>query len=431
MELIKEVFKNEVFPALGCTEPIAVAWACAHASFCLPEEPQEVRVTVDPGVYKNGFAVTVPNTGGRRGNAISAVLGVLIRNPALEMEILRDVTPQQVHKAETWIQQGRVHIQLDRKQRGFFVHAEVRGNNHTTMALIEGSHRRLVRLECDGQIVQTLTESEVAPPAYREQLKSMKLLDFVELARNIDEHDEAFLREGIFMNLHIARAGLGCRRVGHYLADLRERGYLIDDVLSSTRILTASAADARMGGVAMPVMSSGASGNQGIVAILVPYNVGRYFKVDERRIIESIAFSHLVNAYVKCYTGSLSPLCGCAIASGVGAAAAIVYQLAGADERAIRLAVNNVVSDLGGMLCDGAKSGCALKVASSTESAILAAYMAISGHGIDETEGFVGRSAEETIWNLSTIGHLGMAMADDTMLRIMEEKVASFSDPMK
>lgn len=430
MHLLQEVFKNEVFPALGCTEPIAVAWACAHAAACLPEEPREVSVTVDPGVYKNGFAVTVPNTGGRRGNAVAAALGVLIRDPGLEMEILRDVTPLQVGQADEWIREGRARVHLDRQRRGLFVQAEVRGERHAAMARLEGSHRRLSHLECDGRVLHAEAEGEnTVAMAYREKLKSMKLLDFVEIARTIDEKDEAFLREGIFMNMQIAKAGLGCRRVGHYLADLRERGYLIDDVLSSTRILTASAADARMGGVGLPVMSSGASGNQGIVAVLVPYNVGRYFKVEERRILESIALSHLVNAYVKCYTGSLSPLCGCAIASGVGAAVAIVYQLAGADERGIRLAVNNVVSDLGGMLCDGAKSGCALKVASSTESAILAAYMAVSGHGIDETEGFVGRSAEETIWNLSTIGHLGMAMADDTMLRIMEEKAAAPADP--
>jgi len=423
MDLLKEVFRNEVFPALGCTEPIAVAWACAHAASCLPDEPRTVCVTVDPGVYKNGFAVAVPNTQGRRGNAIAAALGALIRDPSLEMEILREVTPARLEQADAWVREGRVRVQLDRSKRGLFVQADVQGENHAAMARLEGSHRRLVHLECDGRVLHAPAgEENAAAPGYRERLKSMKLLDFAEMAKSIDESDETFLREGIFMNMHIARAGLGCRRVGHYLADLRERGYLIDDVLSSTRILTASAADARMGGVGMPVMSSGASGNQGIVAILVPYNVGRYFKVEERRILESIALSHLVNAYVKCYTGSLSPLCGCAIASGVGAAVAIVYQLAGADGNAIRLAVNNVVSDLGGMLCDGAKSGCALKVASSTESAILSAYMAISGHGIDETEGFVGRSAEETIWNLSTIGHLGMAMADDTMLRIMEEK---------
>jgi L-cysteine desulfidase len=186
--------------------------------------------------------------------------------------------------------------------------------------------------------------------------------------------------------------------------------------------MTAAAADARMAGMSYPVMSSGGSGNQGIVAILVPYNVGRHFGVAEERIVKSICLSHLLNSYVKCYTGDLSPICGCAIAAGVGAAAAIVYQQAGKDLAKVTLAVNTLISDLGGMLCDGAKGGCALKVVSSADAAIRAAYMALNGHGITSVEGFVGRTAEETIWNLSRISDVGMAKADDTMIEIMMEK---------
>ena len=177
-----------------------------------------------------------------------------------------------------------------------------------------------------------------------------------------------------------------------------------------------------MDGLNLPVMSSGGSGNQGIVAILVPYNVGLWFKIDERRIVESIALSHLVNSYIKCYTGSLSPICGCSIAAGVGAAVAIVYQQAGKNIDQMTLAVNNLISDLGGMLCDGAKGGCALKVVSSTDSAIRSAYMALNNHGITSIEGFIGRTAEETIQNLSRISDVGMAGVDATMIQIMQEK---------
>jgi L-cysteine desulfidase len=169
-------------------------------------------------------------------------------------------------------------------------------------------------------------------------------------------------------------------------------------------------------------MSSGGSGNQGIVAILVPYNVGNFYKIEQSVIIESIALSHLINSYIKCFIGDLSPLCGCAIAAGVGAASAVVYQQCGDDMAKITLAVNNLISDLGGMLCDGAKGGCALKVASSADSAIRAAYMAINNHGITEKEGFVGKTAEQTIYHLSQISKIGMGKADDTMLGIMIDK---------
>jgi L-cysteine desulfidase len=189
-------------------------------------------------------------------------------------------------------------------------------------------------------------------------------------------------------------------------------------------VLTTSAADARMAGLNLPVMSSGGSGNQGIVAILVPYFIGTHNRLPERTIVHSIGLSHLVNSYIKCFTGDLSPLCGCAIAAGVGAAVAIVYQQAGKDMQKITLAVNNLVSDLGGMLCDGAKGGCALKVASSTVSAIRSAYMALNGHGITQAEGFVGDTAEDTIRNLGDIGTLGMSRVDDTMLGIMIDKAS-------
>jgi L-cysteine desulfidase len=250
-------------------------------------------------------------------------------------------------------------------------------------------------------------------------------MSFAQLAAMLDEIGEeelAYLKRGVEMNLRVAEAGKQLTKVGHYVEELVRKGFLLADVVSSSKILTASASDARMAGLSYPVMSSGGSGNQGIVAVLVPYNVGLFFGIPEERILRSIGLSHLVNAYIKCHTGDLAPICGCAIAAGVGAAVAIVYQQAGADLHKIDLAVNTIISDLGGMLCDGAKGGCALKVVSSTDAAIRAAYMALDGHGITEEEGFVGRSAEETIRNLSRISEVGMSLVDRTMLGIMLEK---------
>ncbi|MFA6319162.1 MAG: L-serine ammonia-lyase, iron-sulfur-dependent, subunit alpha, partial [Elusimicrobiota bacterium] len=172
-------------------------------------------------------------------------------------------------------------------------------------------------------------------------------------------------------------------------------------------------------------MSSGESSNQGIVASLVPWQVGRSFGVPERTILRSIALSHLLNAFVKCHTGGLAPICGCAIAAGVGAAGAIVYQRNGKDIKGIGLAINNVISDIGGMLCDGAKSGCSLKVVSSTDSAIRSGYMGIHHYGITAVEGFVGRRPEETVRNLAKISMVGMAEVDATIVGIMMDKQSS------
>jgi L-cysteine desulfidase len=424
LNILKEVLKHEVFPALGCTEPIAVAYAASLAGQQIDGEIQEIRIIVDPGVFKNGFAVTVPNTGGEKGNLIAGVLGALIKNPELKMEILKGAVKETVEQAKTLIAAKKAGIAFDPVRAGLYIDVSVTTDQGSARAVMAGSHTNLVLLEKNHQSIFTgdQTEKSAGGQAYKQALKRMTIADFVDLVEQMDDEDSRDIRRGIDMNLKIAEAGQNLKKVGYYISNLMHKGFILEDVFSAIKILTASAADARMAGLSYPVMSSGGSGNQGVVAILVPWKVGEFFHIEESKVIRSIALSHLINGYIKCFTGDLSPLCGCAIAAGVGAAVAIVYQQFGKDINKITLAVNNLISDLGGMLCDGAKGGCALKVASSTDSAIRAAYMAMNDHGITQTEGFIGKTAEETIWNLTAISKLGMAKVDDTMLGIMINK---------
>lgn len=424
MNILKEVLKHEVFPALGCTEPIAVAYAASLAGQQIDGEIQEIRIIVDPGVFKNGFAVTVPNTGGEKGNLIAGVLGALIKNPELKMEILKGAVTETVEQAKTLIAAKKAGIAFDPVRAGLYIDVSVTTDQGSARAVMAGSHTNLVLLEKNHQSIFTgdQTEKSAGGQAYKQALKRMTIADFVDMVEQMDDEDSRDIRRGIDMNLKIAEAGQNLKKVGYYISNLMHKGFILEDVFSAIKILTASAADARMAGLSYPVMSSGGSGNQGVVAILVPWKVGEFFHIEESKVIRSIALSHLINGYIKCFTGDLSPLCGCAIAAGVGAAVAIVYQQFGKDINKITLAVNNLISDLGGMLCDGAKGGCALKVASSTDSAIRAAYMAMNDHGITQTEGFIGKTAEETIWNLTAISKLGMAKVDDTMLGIMINK---------
>ncbi|MCU0594765.1 MAG: L-serine ammonia-lyase, iron-sulfur-dependent, subunit alpha [Desulfobacterota bacterium] len=424
MNIYKELIAHEVFPALGCTEPIAVAYAAALAAAQLKGDVVEVRIEVDPGVFKNGFAVTVPNTGGEKGNLIAGALGALIARPELKMEILRGTNDTLLARARELVGSRQVSLRRDDQRVGLYIDVTVRSASGTARAVLEGGHTNLVKLEKNGApLVDTADSGPVGTGhAYRERLRDMTVAGMIDLVEELNQDDLAYLRRGVEMNLALAEIGRSLGKVGHFISDLVSGGLLVDDVISKSKILTASASDARMAGLPYPAMASGGSGNQGIVASLVPYTVGRFYGVPDPTILKSIALSHLVNGYIKCYTGDLSPICGCAIAAGVGAAVAIVYQRSGKDLEKINLAVNTLVSDLGGMLCDGAKSGCALKVVSSTESAIRAAYMALHCHGITEEEGFVGRSAEETIKNMSRISGIGMSLVDETMLGIMEDK---------
>lgn len=424
MNLYKEVIAREVFPAMGCTEPTAIAYAASIASEAAGEPPEELLIIVNQGTYKNGLAVTIPNTGGETGNLIAGILGCLIAQPERRMEILQEVTPEILESAKDLMQKENFLVKVHPRCPELFIEVQLTTKSHVVVSIIAGSHTNLVFLEKDGT-VEVDRRSEILEdrsPTYRDNLRDAALADLLELASRIDNEDREYLKRGIAMNLEISKVGMGLRRVGHYLMDLMEKKLLLDDVFSSTKIMTACAVDARMAGIAMPVMSSGGSGNQGIVATLVPYNVGLHFGIDEAKIQESIALSHLLNAYVKCFTGELAPICGCAIAAGVGAAGGIVYQQSQKDLTAVTFAINNLISDIGGMLCDGAKSGCALKVVSSADAAIRAAYLGIHHHGIATIEGFVGLNAEETIRNLSRITEIGMAKMDETIVDIMIRK---------
>ena len=427
MNIVKAVLKYDVYPALGCTEPSAVAYAASLAGKQLGGGITEVRISVDPGVYKNGFAVTIPNTGGERGNLIAGVLGALIRRPELKMELLGAVTEDLLREAQALIRNRQAHISCDKSQKKLHIDVLVLAGQETARAVIEGSHTNLVSLQHNDRELLPRTEAATdctTDEGFRAALSRATVSELIDLAQGMDAQDYDYIKRGIDLNLAVGKAGHALGKVSYYVSELVARKYRVDDAFSSCEVLTTAAADARMAGLNLPVMSSGGSGNQGIVAILVPYFIGTHNGLPERTVVHSIGVSHLVNSYIKCFTGDLSPLCGCAIAAGVGAAVAIVYQQAGKDMQKITLAVNNLVSDLGGMLCDGAKGGCALKVASSTVSAIRSAYMALNGHGITQAEGFVGDTAEDTIRNLGDIGTLGMSRVDDTMLGIMIDKAS-------
>ena len=430
MNILSEVLKHDVFPALGCTEPIAVAYAASAAGKQLDGEISEIHISVDPGVYKNGFAVAIPNAGGERGNLIAGVLGALIQRPELKMELMSCVSEEILSRAKTLIQTDKADIRCDRSKRLLYIDVFLRAEKDSARAVIEGSHTNIVRLEHNDR---EIFRSDDAPygsedKAFRAALRTASIAALVDTAEQIGQPDYDYVKRGIDMNLRICEEGRSLRKVGHFISELVKKKQREDSIFSSCEAMTSAAVDARMGGLNLPVMSSGGSGNQGIVAILVPYFVGKHYDLEEGVIVRSIALSHLINSYIKCFTGDLSPLCGCAIAAGVGAAIAIVYQRAGKDMTKITLAANNLISDLGGMLCDGAKEGCALKVASSTNSAIRSAHMALNNHGISHVEGYVGTTPEDTIRNLSQIGTIGMSLANDTMLNIITEKSSDRAD---
>lgn len=423
--LLKQVLKGQVYPAMGCTEPVSVALCAANASALHKGRIKKAVVFVDSATFKNGLGVRIPNTDGEKGNLLAAALGLLTAKPKLGMEILKGVSSSVLKKAKIMLEEKAVTIKV-KNQKGFYIKTEVLfEDGYKTKAVISGCHTAVTYLEDNGRVlidVKPEVKTGKSEGDFKRLLAKSSLADLVREAQNADDEDLAYIKEGALMNLAAAKKGANLKKVGFYLSELVKLGMLDKNLINSAKILASQAADARMDGIAVPVMSSGESGNQGIVAVLVPYHVGKRLKIKEKIILQSIALSHLLNGYVKAFTGDLAPICGCAIAAGVGASAAIVYQQKGADLKAITLAVNNIISDIGGMLCDGAKSGCALKVVSSVDSALRAAFMGMNHYGITEVEGFIGKTAEATIQNLSRISTVGMVKVDTTIVDIMKSK---------
>lgn len=449
MNVLKEVLKKDVRPAMGCTEPIAIALACSRAVKAVKDanerkgqetaglQVEKVSVMVSPSVLLNALGVTIPNTGGEKGCRIAAALGAVGGNPTAEFEVLKDTTLADLVQAKRLVEDGKISVDCDHGKDNFYISATVATSLGESCVTIEGSHTNVTKVTYNGKTVflprrktkaAARRTGKVDPKTLKRALKRMTISDLVALAQAMDKQDRRYIMRGVGMNLLVAEVGLKLGKYGAMLASGQFHPSATEDtarfsaehIVLSTSTIAACATDARMAGVSMSVMSSGGSGNQGVVAILVPYNVGMLTGVDQKMIEESIALSHLVNSFVKAFTGELTPICGCAIAAGVGAAAAIVYQSGKLDK--VGMAINTVIASIGGILCDGAKSGCTLKVLPSVSTCIHAAFFATAGNGADSSDGIIGLTPEETIRNLGQLCRR-MKPVKDAVLKIVSGKI--------
>jgi L-cysteine desulfidase len=427
VNLLKGVLANEVYPAFGCTEPVSCAYAAAIAAAELGEPVEQLTLRVDVGTFKNGAAVVVPRSEGAKGNLIAAALGAVLAKPEAKLLLLQGVTGEVLIRARELIGSGCGRIECVDDKVDFHVDAEVAGNEHTARCVLAGGHVNITRIERDGHVVFQPDEvvTNAAGLAYRCELQKMAMPEVLTLVDGMDDDDRVHLRRGVEMNLAMSEWGFEVGGTAHQLRLMQRDGFLTDDMFFCTKLRVASAVDARMAGMSQAVMTSGGSGNQGVVAILTPYIVGREMGVDADRIIQSIAIAHLVNAYIKCFLGEISVICGCAMAAGIASATAIVYQQVGIDIDKITLAANNVIGDLSGLICDGAKPGCAMKAVTAVDTAIRSALMALKGYGVTADDGLVGQTVEESLRNLGRVTLEGMFRVDPTVLTILKNKAAT------
>ncbi|WP_243362534.1 serine dehydratase subunit alpha family protein [Fundidesulfovibrio terrae] len=428
---VKDVLRLEVAPALGCTEPVAVALCAAAAVSLLPGTSfDSLDVWVDPNIYKNGLAVSIPGTGGLSGLDTAAALGAAGGDPALRLEVLSTLTDESLERAKELLRSGAVRVHLLADRRGLHVRAEARADGHVAQAVIEEHHDQIVSLTLDGAPVADSPlcrrgdAGKAGVGALESWLKGLPLDKLVELVDELDDEDLAFLEDGVRHNMALADYGLKHGPglgVGKTFERLVRQKLMRKDMFVAARMLTSAAADARMDGVRLPAMSSAGSGNHGLTAILPIWAVKDYVECDRRTALSAIGLSHIITAYVKAHTGRLSAVCGCSVAAGAGAAAGVAFLLGG-DVHHVAGAIKNLMEDLAGVICDGAKAGCALKLATAAGTAVQAALFSLHGVKVKPTDGIIAESPEQTMRNVGALSTEGMIETDRTILNIMLEK---------
>jgi L-cysteine desulfidase len=413
-----DVLAAEWRPALGCTEPASIAWAAASAAALAGGRVRRVRLVCDPRTYKNCYAVGIPHSGHRTGILWALALGAQLPDPSARLELFRRIDDDAIARAQALLSAGAVQATVDPARAALLVDGAVEAEGGCGRAVIERDHTQLVLLEKDGVPVPLDLAGAVPDPGpLRAALAGLPFGALLALARSLEDGDRALLREGAERNVAMARHGLG-------LFPPRFVDTAGQDSLTRLSRLVCAGVYARMWGEPLTVMSLAGSGNKGIVASVPLWLWGREAGFPDERIAEALALAVLVTSSTTHHLGALSAVCGCSNAAGIGLAAGIAL-LEGGDEGALSRAVTNMVGNVTGMICDGAKIGCALKTMTAVDSAFRAASLALSGIGIPASDGIVGADGRASLANLGRIATRGMASADAEILAIMQEKLES------
>jgi L-cysteine desulfidase len=435
---IDSLFRQILKPALGCTEPVAVALASAAAARAaagwtpdageragvLAGELRGLRVRVSRNIFKNTFAILIPNSGGHKGILMSAALGVAC-DPREGMNIFGGLDEAQVSVAEALVQSDRVQVEIVADAPSeLYIEVEAEYAEGSGGCVIRDEHSNIACLRRNGQITYGANEAheEGAASAELVALKAMTLAEVVRLVDDLPESVLALLRTTAEMNVAACKMGL-TRPMGigaGYFGTVDEDVNSFSQHLAS---LTAAGSDARMSGFALEIMTSAGSGNQGIIATIPVVTYAKAHKVEERRMLQALALSHLVTMYMTCYIGYLSALCGVAIKAGIGASCGVTYAMGGA-EKEVERAVKIMAATLTGMICDGAKIGCALKVSNASEMAVRSAELAMRKAEVPDDNGIVAPTAEGTIRNLAELGR-SMESVDQKIIEIMLKKLGT------
>lgn len=419
-----DAIRREISPALGCTEPVAAALCAAGAASMLPSRPERIFMEASEYILKNAMNVGIPGTSAV-GLEMACALGAAVARPEKGLLVLEGLTAGQKDFAEALVSRGSVKVFKADKSEKVYLRAAAECGGHRGEAVISGTHGHFSRLLRDGQAVAIDEPSYGGEENQGTSKTELTIAGIWEFIQETGEEELAFLEEAIALNKAAAQEGLSGSyglQVGQSILSGDQSGLLGEGLGNRAAAVTAAAADARMSGCEKPVMSVAGSGNQGLTAtlpvIVLAEEGPEAFREKRRR---ALALSILVTIHAKEFLGRLSVLCGCSIAAAIGVTAAVVYLYGGTREQA-ELGIKTMTADISGMICDGAKPGCALKIATSVGVAMRAASMACMNRGAGGHDGIVEQDVEATLKNLGDLGTMGMSGANPVILEMLLKK---------
>lgn len=432
------ILHAELVPALGCTEPIAIAYAAAKARAVLGEMPEHIALQCSGNIIKNVKGVTVPHSGGRKGMDTAAVLGVVGGDADCALEVLEKITPQHIAQAQSLLCAGFCSCMLAEGEENLYIAARVTKGGHSAQVIIAGGHTNIISIEKDGETLfsnaapvkpQEVSaqkpgtqrcETDSVRAAQSEDKALLNVQDILVFAACVKPEDVSeVLERQIALNTAIAREGMEHpygAQVGRTLLEVYG-----NDVKIRARAYAAAGSDARMCGCGMPVVINSGSGNQGITVCVPVVEYAQEMGVSRETLYRALVISNLISIHQKRYIGSLSAYCG-AVTAATGAGAAITY-LNGGTYADIACTITNTVANVGGIVCDGAKPSCAAKIASAVDAAILAHHLGKADCTFQPGEGIVCDDIERTIKSMGHIGRVGMRTTDTEILNLMIDKV--------
>ena len=418
---IIDLIHQEVVPAIGCTEPIAVALCVAKATETLGTKPEKINVLLSANILKNAMGVGIPGTG-MIGLPIAIALGALIGKSEYQLEVLKDSTPDVVEEGKRFIEEKRIHISLKENiEEKLYIEVCCEVGDDKATAVIAGGHTTFIYIERNGEVL--FQKQHTASCEKEEECLELTLRKVYDFALNTPLDEISFILETARLNKAAAERsfeGNYGHGLGKMLRGTYEHKVMGDSVFSHILSYTSGACDARMAGAMIPVMSNSGSGNQGISATLPVLVFAEENDKSEEELIRALMLSHLTVIYIKQSLGRLSALCGCVVAA-TGSSCGITWLMGGTYDQ-VAYAVQNMIANLTGRICDGAKPSCALKVTTGVSTAVLSAIMAMENRCVTSVEGIIDEDVDQSIRNLTKIGSKGMNETDKLVLEIMTGK---------